>query len=343
MFSRLHSCQKLLKTPVQVLFRSLSRTQRFNSGRVGRTSQTKTVENPPVSPKFVFSWRPIIKQLVFTLPFLFLVKSFTASLEIVETRYKLSGWPVKFDVYDNIWKDIIEKYLNCPDTLFNRRIIQLIAFSTTCFIGSMLLLRSERLVRMFGSSASSSFFSPITSIFLHGSVTHLACNMLALYVLTIGWHGNGPVARGSLDSMSHQHFLVFLLTTGALTSIVCNVRYLLLRSTDISVGLSGSLCALVMYELMQKPQSRVSFIFAPPDTHFSAKDAAKFVICFELVLLALSKYHRIDSVGHLVGLGFGYLYSLYGNKWWGNEIKVMTKIVDEAFEEKKSVKKKGND
>ena len=258
--------------------------------------------------------------------------------EVIETKYNhlVKSTQFKYDVYDDVWGGIIDKYCNCSDTLFNRRIIQLIAFSSVCFVATIFIGRSERLIRKLGASASSSFISPLTSIFMHGSGPHLACNMLSLYVLTIGWHGGGPIARGSLDQMSHQHLLYFLIMSGAITSILCNVRYLLLKSSEISVGFSGALCALLMFEITQKPESRVRFVFAGPDTHFSAGDAGKIIVCFELVLLALKKYHKIDSLGHLVGFLFGYFYGTYydGVKKWNEELKDMNKACAQELSQK---------
>ena len=267
------------------------------------------------------------------------LRSVSSLWEVIETKYNhfLKSTQFKYDVYDDVWGRIIDKYCNCSDTLFNRRIIQLIAFSSVCFVASILIYRrSESLIRILGASASSSFISPLTSIFLHGSVPHLAANMLSLYVLTIGWHGKGPLARGSLDQMSHQHLLYFLIMSGAMTSIVCNVRYLLLKSSEISVGFSGALCALLMFEITQKPESRVTFVFAGPNTHFSAGDAGKFLVCGELVLLALQKYHKIDSLGHLVGFLFGYLYGNYydGVGKWNEELKEMNKACAQELSQK---------
>ena len=337
--SRLYNCKQHIaqKRFFTVLTRSFSRKHQPR----GNTSKQKTpnvanAENPGIQKTVSLSWRPIIKQVCFTVPFLFLVQNINALFEVIETKFHhlVKSLQFRYDVYDDTWGHLISNYSNCPDTLFNRRIIQLIVFSSVCFVSSLFLLRSERLVRMFGASASSSFFSPLTSIFIHGSVTHLACNMLSLYVLTIGWQGKGPVASGSLDSMSHQHFLTFLLMAGAITSIICNMRYMLLRSSDISVGFSGSLCALLMFEITQKPESRVSFVFTRSDKHYSAADVGKMVVCFELLLLALSKYHNIDALGHLVGLAFGYCYSKYGIKRWNDEVQIMTKICDEEFRQK---------
>ena len=251
--------------------------------------------------------------------------------EVIETKYNhlVKSTQFKYDVYDDVWGGIIDKYCNCSDTLFNRRIIQLIAFSSVCFVATILILGtcSERLIRKLGVSASSSFISPLTSIFMHGYGPHLAANMLSLYVLTIGWHGKGPIARGSLDQMSHQHLLYFLIMSGAITSIVCNVRFLLLKSSVISSGFSGALSALIMFEITQKPESRVGFVFVGPDTHFSAGDFGKIIVCFELVLLALTKYHKIDSFMHLVGFLFGYSYGTYydGVEKWNEELKEMNK------------------
>jgi membrane associated rhomboid family serine protease len=303
-----------------------------------RTPKVKVTENklPKEAAANGLSWGPIVRQLCFTLPFLYGVQNINAWLEVIETKYPhmVKSLKSKYDVYDDVWGRIIQKYCNCRDTLFNRRIIQLIAFSTACFFGSLFILRSKRLIQLFGASASSSFFSPVTAVFMHGSVAHLAANMLSLYVLTIGWYGKGPLAAGSLDGMSHQHLLTFLITTGAAVSILGNIRYKLLSSRELSVGFSGALCALLMFEVTQKPESRVSFVFAPEGTHFSFGDMGKFFVGFELLLLAFSKYHRIDSLGHLLGFAIGYVYSKYGIKRWNDNVGSMTKICDAAFNQK---------
>ncbi|KAL5272365.1 hypothetical protein ACHWQZ_G000538 [Mnemiopsis leidyi] len=338
LFSRLLKCKQHSQNAqiITTFIRQFSRKYRprgHTSKQKLTPSETTSIEAAPS-----FSWKPIIKQICFTLPFLVVLRTVNSLWEVIETKYHhmIKSTQFKFDVYDDVWGEIIDKFCNCSDTLFNRRIIQLIAFSSVCFVASLFIRKSERLIRKLGASASSSFISPLTSIFMHGSLPHLALNMLSLFVLTIGWEGRGPIAHGSLDQMSHQHLLYFLIMSGTITSIVCNFRYLLLKSPDISVGFSGALCALLMFEFTQKPDSKVQFIFTGPDTYFTAGDAGKFIICFELVLLALKKYHRIDSLGHLVGFLFGFFYVKYydGVGKWNEELREMNKTCAKELSQK---------
>jgi len=276
------------------------------------------------------------KQFIFTSGFVYLIYLTGLINEITEEKYpeELESYRFALDVYWDIWS-WVGNVFGIRDTFFNRRVIQISAFTCTCFILSTPFIRGHgfkgmgpRFLSSLGSHPTSSVVSPITSLFLHGSVPHLVANMLGLYVFTIGWHSRGPPIHGSLDNMTHQHLLAFLLAAGAATSLLCCVRSAAMKFAPVSIGFSGSLSALIMYEITQKPERRVGFIFAPERYNVSAQQAGWLVVGFELLLMAFGRLHRMDNFGHLVGLGVGYWYSKIGYKFWESEKKNIEDILE---------------
>lgn len=328
-FSKLFCNKKILYGTIFINSRSfvsakqISRLCLRNSvrsfARLSRSSNkvTNSKKAHESKPKLSSSWRKITLQTLFTVIFLYIVYQVSIINEVIETRF-IDFPDHKFDVYDSFWADILSR-LGLKDTLLNRRIMQLSGLMVVCFSLSSVVrtvFQSQKLFYMFGSGSNSLFVSPITSMFLHGSLLHLISNIVGFYVLTIGWYQNGPPVYGSLDKMSHQHLLFFLLLCGSFSSLICNVRYAILKSPAISVGFSAALYGLMMFELSVKSESRIGIIFLPQNVTYSAKEVSIFIIAMEFFLLAVSKYHRIDNFGHMAGLGFGYLYSKIGNINW---------------------------
>ena len=305
-------------------FRTFARSSRYdNFNKLHRIDKNAS--------RVSFSWKQIFLQGVFTFVFLYAIYQINIFDELIETKFRSHSdhhTRFKFDVYDEVWANMLSR-CGFQDTLLHRRIVQLTGLLFVCFFTSFAVkavTQSKNIFYLLGSGASSSFISPITSMFLHGNLLHLFSNILGLYVLTIGWQEKGPPIHGSLDNMSHQHLLAFLMVCGGMSSLVCNVRYAVLKSPAISLGFSAALYALMMYELSSKPESRIGLVFLPNQS-YSAQNVSSFIIISEIFLLAISRYHRIDNFGHLVGLGFGYLYSKVGNDFWEYEKKEAYEIL----------------
>ena len=256
--------------------------------------------------------------------------------EVLESKYKDMQTRFPGDVYSEIWGEILVNYMGVRDTLLHRRVLQLAAFMSALLVVSPLIIRSARARNWFALHHASSSISPITSMFLHGNTFHLLGNMLGLYVLTIGWGGNGPLARGSLDNISHQHLLAFLVLAGGATSVACSLRsFVMVRffsaPTIPGIGFSGALSGLLMYECMLSPKSQMAFIFMS-DRTFTAEQFRTIFIGMELFIFAFARYHRIDNIAHLFGAAFGYLYSKFaGLEMWNSELVEWHKQMKDEF------------
>jgi membrane associated rhomboid family serine protease len=156
-----------------------------------------------------------------------------------------------------------------------------------------------------------------TYMFCHGSVTHIAFNMIALYMF------GSQVER----RVGSREFLFFYLLIGTLVGLFVVTLYwfiaplfpqaignaLLGQST---VGASGAIYALILAYAVFFPDSNIYLFGLVP------LRAPVMVIGFTLIELGLQLFFSggdgISHLGHLAGFGFAYLYFLvrYGINPW---------------------------
>jgi membrane associated rhomboid family serine protease len=141
-----------------------------------------------------------------------------------------------------------------------------------------------------------------TPIFLHGSLWHLACNMLVLY-----WTGTRLETQ-----YGGKEFLAFYLLAG----VCANAGYFLLQITglmppSLAVGASGAVTAALVLYAFHYPRQRVYLYFVVP-----------MPIWFLVVLyVALDTFGALGAVRgqvayavHLCGAFFGLLYFQSGRR-----------------------------
>lgn len=134
------------------------------------------------------------------------------------------------------------------------------------------------------------FFRPwtlLTSMFLHGSVTHLFFNMYVLLMF------------GSLleQRIGTKRFLFVYFFSGLLASFISSFVY------ESALGASGAIMGLLGVLIILMPDLRVLFFFVIP---MSLRTAAIFFALIDLLGIIPGVAHA----AHLAGLSFGLLYGL---------------------------------
>lgn len=144
-------------------------------------------------------------------------------------------------------------------------------------------------------------WQPLTSMFLHGGILHIAFNMLMLWSF-----GN------QLDQiLGTKKFLQLYFLSG----LVSGVLWMFL-GTGAAVGASGALCGLLAAYVFIAPETKALLFFIIP---IKIKNLvyrfAAFSLVFGLLSLINPSYgFGIGHFGHLGGLIGGYLLTLYWTK-----------------------------
>ena len=150
------------------------------------------------------------------------------------------------------------------------------------------------------SLAEGRYYTPITAIFLHGSLLHLAMNMFALLFLG----GSIESKAGSLKYLS-VYFLAGII--GCLSAFINIFGY---SSDTIFIGASAAVSGLIGFGIFVNPGSFVSFPIIIPIPFIVA--SAIYLLMTMPLLFARG---NIAYPAHLFGLLAGMAYGLaFGEK-----------------------------
>jgi membrane associated rhomboid family serine protease len=143
-------------------------------------------------------------------------------------------------------------------------------------------------------------YQVVSTFFAHGSVLHIAFNMLALTSL-------GPPVEYVLGG---RRFLEFYLFSGVVGAFLCAV----FDPSPIPVlGASGAISGVMLAFGLLYPNQKLMLMFIPYPI-----PARSFVIGFagiSLLLLVADIGGNISHFGHLAGMAAALIY-LYGKSWW---------------------------
>ena len=145
---------------------------------------------------------------------------------------------------------------------------------------------------------SGSYWQPLTSMFMHGDLLHLAMNMLAL------WSIGTPIE----NDIGSKRFTVLYFISG-----FCGAALVILQGDSIpTVGASGAVVGLLGALAIFYPNSTLLLLFIP----MKARTAA---LVFGVVSLLAAVFHwfaGLSHLGHLGGLIGGLVYSKFaiGNR-----------------------------
>ena len=126
------------------------------------------------------------------------------------------------------------------------------------------------------------FWQPLTSMFMHGGLTHLAMNMVVLFQF-------GTLLE---NARGKGFFLSLYLIGGLLTSLFSFVFMYFLGLNHVLVGASGAISVLIGWIAYKDPFNRKGLIIAI------------MLISFAPLLLGMN----IAWYAHLIGFGIGMLW-----------------------------------
>ena len=269
----------------------------FNRWSKGKATDASALAKVPAAPK-----RKIVSSIIFQGLFVIGFSEISKIMLLLSDIHERSTGYLKELVQSSSFAKTEISYLG----------LILILCNCVLFVFSHSLSR-ETLMKM-ASSPKSWPVSPLTSMFLHGSVAHLVMNMLGIAVLCGTFRNGVEFAPGSLNRTSSFYCLHMLLECGCYVSLMTSVRYAIFNKAGASVGFSAALCAFLMYQLLQKPNQRFDIIplrllYPHQDLSVTTETLSKLIIGFEVLMWVFQKYHRLDSTGHLLGYAMGYLYS----------------------------------
>jgi membrane associated rhomboid family serine protease len=143
----------------------------------------------------------------------------------------------------------------------------------------------------------------VTYSFLHGSVTHIFFNMLALYMF-----------GGEIERLFGSRFYVAYYFASVIAAALCHlaITFLMGGPPIPTVGASGGVFGLLLAFGMYFPHRRVMLLFPP-----IPMSARTFVILFgilELVLGVTGTQAGVAHFAHLGGMLGGWLMILYRRK-----------------------------
>ncbi|MDC7232026.1 MAG: rhomboid family intramembrane serine protease [Spirochaetales bacterium] len=140
------------------------------------------------------------------------------------------------------------------------------------------------------------YWTPLTYMFVHGSMNHILFNMLGLFFF-------GPQLE---ERMGSWEFLTYYLGTGVAAGLLSLGFYLTTGSTNVFLmGASGALFAVLLAFAVYFPFSRIYlFGIIPMQTTVMVTLYAGI----EIVSLLFGGRGNVAHSTHLLGLLIGYLY-----------------------------------
>jgi len=137
----------------------------------------------------------------------------------------------------------------------------------------------------------------VTYMFVHGSVSHIVFNMLALYIF-------GTALESRIGS---REFLLFYFLIGILSGIFSFICYYVTGNNVVLLGASGAVYGVLLLFAVFFPYSTI-YVFALIPVRAPYLIVGYFLI--ELFSEVFSVTGGISHLTHLGGLIFGFLYCL---------------------------------
>lgn len=161
--------------------------------------------------------------------------------------------------------------------------LTLIALNAIAYFLALQVEHSELIFGLNSLFTSEKFYwQPLSSMFMHGNLTHLVMNMIVLFQF-------GSVLERSRGATL---FTLLYLIGGILTSLLTFVFMEVLHFDHVVVGASGALCVIIGYLAYIDTTIRKGLL------------VSVLVISFAPLLLGIP----IAWYAHLIGFGVGYLY-----------------------------------
>jgi membrane associated rhomboid family serine protease len=181
---------------------------------------------------------------------------------------------------------------------------RLLVANLLVFLIQKTLFVDPRFVQAFGFAPLVALARPwtfVTYMFLHGSVLHLAFNMLMLFVF-------GPSVEDRMGGRSFFFYYLLCGVGGAAFSFLLTQ----LVPVHLVIGASGAILGVALAFAWYWPDHPV-FVFPFPEP-IAAKWLVTFLAALDLALAALRANDGVAHLAHLGGVAAGLLY-LKGQDW----------------------------
>ncbi|GHU37212.1 glpG protein [Spirochaetia bacterium] len=146
----------------------------------------------------------------------------------------------------------------------------------------------------------------VTYMFAHGGITHLLCNMLALFIFGV------PVER----EIGSKEFLLYYFTTGILAGIFSFIIYFLTGADNVFLlGASGAIFAVQLAYAILFPNSVIHIWGILP---LREPVMVLGYTVLEIFLSFTGTQNGVAHLTHLPGFGVGWMYfitRLHRNPW----------------------------
>jgi rhomboid family protein len=139
------------------------------------------------------------------------------------------------------------------------------------------------------------YWTPLTYMFTHGSMSHIIFNMLGLFFF-------GPQLEHRMGSWE---FLTFYMTSGILSGLFSLIFYIIVGYNVLLVGASGAIFAVLLAYAVYYPNARVLLFFVIP---IKTKVLVPLFTAIELFQGIFSTNDGIGHLTHLAGFGIAFLY-----------------------------------
>ena len=144
------------------------------------------------------------------------------------------------------------------------------------------------------------YLTLLTSMFMHGSILHIAGNMLYLWIF----------GDNIEDNFGHLKFLIFYLICG----LIASLAQILADPDSIipSLGASGAIAGVLGAYLVMFPRNRVRSILPLPFIWTIVELPAVVVLGFWIVIQIASQYTTMESAKATQGGGVAYMAHIGG-------------------------------
>ena len=249
----------------------------------------------------------------------FLINTFPNILEV--ENLKEEGLELFVKLTDDINKKNYEETKKAEDVFSKKKPIITYIFMSICFLAYLIcaaessnlidlnpnvLYKYGALINYDRMSNYSELYRLITSIFLHGGIIHLACNMYSIYVI-------GPQLESFFGKIKYTIILIGSGIIGNLLSMI------FLQNSYVSVGASGAIFGLLGALLYFGYHYRV---------YLSGVIKSQIIPLIILNLLIGFMATDINNLAHIGGLVGGFLVSkAVGVKYKSSKSDIINGII----------------
>lgn len=179
----------------------------------------------------------------------------------------------------------------------------------TILVFMLQIVLGDGFTRMFMLASEDVFRRPwilFTSMFLHGSFSHILFNMYGLFIF-------GPILEQRIGA---KRFLTLYLLSGVISAFIASFFY------SRALGASGAIMGMLGALIILMPELQLLFFFIIPMPLWIAG-----IVWAGIDIFGVFNPSGVGNIAHLVGMGFGLMY--------GFQLKGKRKVFRKRFHKRK--------